>query len=121
VLTAVERPETAGRVYDLAGPEPLTFAALLRTSAAATGSRTRLVPVPLAPVIALTRGYERLSRQPRFRAEQWQRLAEDKAFAIDAAVRDLDYAPRPFAEGIRAEAAALGLGDPPTPTKRNDA
>jgi uncharacterized protein YbjT (DUF2867 family) len=121
VLTAVERPETAGRVYDLAGPEPLTFAALLRTSAAATGSRTRLVPVPLAPVIALTRGYERLSRQPRFRAEQWQRLAEDKAFAIDAAVRDLDYAPRPFAEGIRAEAAALGLGAPPTPTKRNDA
>src|ERR1700684_3260636 len=26
VLTAVERPETAGRSYDVAGPEPLTFA-----------------------------------------------------------------------------------------------
>ena len=67
------------------------------------------MPVPLAPVIALTRGYERLSRRPRIRVEQWQRLAEDKAFPIDAAARDLDYAPRPFAEGIRAEAAALGL------------
>ena len=121
VLNAVERPETAGRSYDVAGPEALTFAALLRESAAAAGRRIHLVPVPLAPVITLTRWYERLSRQPRFRAEQWQRLAEDKAFAIDAAVRDLDYAPRPFAEGIRAEAAALGLGAPPTPTKRNDA
>ena len=60
-------------------------------------------------MIALTRGYERLSRRPRIRVEQWQRLAEDKAFPIDAAARDLDYAPRPFAEGIRAEAAALGL------------
>jgi uncharacterized protein YbjT (DUF2867 family) len=117
VLSAVERREAAGRGYDVAGPEPLTFADLLRVSAAAVGGRVRLVPVPLAPVIALTRGYERISRRPRIRAEQWQRLAEDKAFPIDAAARDLDYAPRPFAEGIGAEAAALGLAPsfPPRP------
>ena len=109
LVAAVERPGTAGRCYDIAGPEPLTFAELLRASAAAVGGRPRLVPVPLAPVIALTRCYERLSTRPRIRAEQWQRLAEDKAFPIDAARRDLDFAPRPFADGIRAEAAALGL------------
>ena len=60
-------------------------------------------------MIALARCYERLSRHPRIRAEQLQRLAEDKAFAIDDAVRDLGYAPRPFADGIRAEAARLDL------------
>jgi len=109
VLAAVERPETAGRCYDVAGPEPLTFAELLRVSAAAVGCRVHLVPVPLAPVVALTRAYERISRRPRIRAEQWERLAEDKAFPIDAAARDLAYAPRSFDEGIRAEAAALGL------------
>jgi nucleoside-diphosphate-sugar epimerase len=109
VLMAVELPETARRRYDVAGPEPLTFADVLRSSATAVGRRVHLVPVPLAPVIALTRGYERLSRRPRIRVEQWQRLAEDKAFPIDAAARDLDYAPRAFTEGIRAEAAALGL------------
>ncbi len=38
-----------------------------------------------------------------------QRLAEDKAFAIDDAVRDLGYAPRSFADGILAEVRALGL------------
>jgi len=109
VLAAVERPETAGRGYDVAGPEPLTFADLLRDAAAAVGCRVKLVPVPLAPVIALTRGYERVSRKPRIRAEQWERLAEDKAFPIDAAARDLAYAPRTFGAGIRAEAVALGL------------
>jgi nucleoside-diphosphate-sugar epimerase len=109
VLTAVERQETARRRYDVAGAEPLTFAEVLRACAAAVGGRAHLVPVPLAPVIALTRGYERMSRRPRIRVEQWQRLAEDKAFPIDAASRDLDYAPRPFTEGIRAEAVALGL------------
>jgi hypothetical protein len=64
-------------------------------------------------VITLTRGYERVSRRPKIRAEQWQRLAEDKAFPIEAAACDLDYAPRSFAVGIREEAAALFPGLPP--------
>jgi uncharacterized protein YbjT (DUF2867 family) len=109
VLAAAERTQTAGSCYDVAGPEPLPFAELLRLSSAAVGCPVRLLPVPLSPVVALTRGYERLSRRPRIRAEQWERLAEDKAFPIDAAASDLAYAPRPFAEGIREEAAALGL------------
>lgn len=109
VLAALERPATIGSLYDVAGPEPLPFAELLRTCARAVGSRTRLVPVPLAPLVTLARGYERLSRHPRIRAEQLLRLAEDKAFPIDAAIRDLGYTPRPFADGINDEARALGL------------
>ena len=109
VVSAVERPESAWTTYDLAGPEPLSFAELLRVAAQAAGSRTRFVPVPLSPLVAAARGYELLTTRPRIRAEQLQRLAEDKAFSIDDAVRDLGYAPRPFAEGILAEARALGL------------
>ena len=109
VLAAAERPAAAGHTYDVAGPEPLTFTELLQTAARAVASRTRFVPVPLSPVLAAARGYELLSRSPRIRAEQVRRLAEDKAFAIDDAIRDLDYAPRSFAEGIRAEARAMGL------------
>jgi len=109
VLSAAERPAAAGHSYDVAGPQPLSFADLLRTCAQAVGSRIRLVPVPLAPLVIAARGYERLSAQPRIRAEQLQRLAEDKVFAIGEAARDLGYAPRPFADGILAEARALGL------------
>jgi uncharacterized protein YbjT (DUF2867 family) len=112
VLAGAERPGAAGRCYDVAGPEPLPFAGLLRAAAAAVGCPVCLVPVPLAPAVALTRGYERISRKPRIRAEQWARLAEDKAFSIAAAARDLGYAPRAFGDGIRAEAAALGLASP---------
>jgi uncharacterized protein YbjT (DUF2867 family) len=109
VLSAAERPAAAFRTYDVAGPEPLTFAELLRLSAAAVASTTRFVPVPLAPAVAMIRGYERVSRRPRIRAEQLLRLAEDKAFSINSAIRDLGYAPRSFADGIAAEARALGL------------
>jgi hypothetical protein len=62
----------------------------------------------------MLRGYERFSRSPKIKAEQLERLAEDKAFDISDAARDLGYTPRPFADGIRAEAAALGLA-PPVP------
>ena len=65
VLSAVERPADWTRCYDIAGPEPVTFAELLRTCCAAIGCRARLVPVPLAPVIALTRCYERAVGQPK--------------------------------------------------------
>jgi uncharacterized protein YbjT (DUF2867 family) len=98
-----------GVTYDLAGPVPLTFGELLRTAGQAVGSRTRFVPVPLPPVLAAARGYELVSRSPRIRAEQVRRLAEDKAFGIRPAARDLGFAPRSFAAGIRAEARALGL------------
>jgi uncharacterized protein YbjT (DUF2867 family) len=109
VLSAVERPATAGATYDVAGPVPLTFDELLRTSARAVASRTRFVPVPLTPVVAVVRGYEWLSPRPRIRAEQLLRLAEHKAYVIDSAARDLGFDPRPFAAGIRAEAQAMGL------------
>ena len=119
VLAAAERPRPrAGLRRGRAG------AADLRPNCCApppraVGSRTRFVPVPLPPVIAATRGYELVSRHPRIRAEQMGRLAEDKAFAIDAAARDLGYAPRSFADGIRAEAAALGLAAARAPTEES--
>jgi uncharacterized protein YbjT (DUF2867 family) len=109
VVAALEQPTAIGSLYNVAGPEPLPFAELLRACACAVGSRTRLVPVPLAPLVHLARGYELLSRHPRIRLEQLLRLAEDKAFPIDDAVRDLGYAPRPFPEGITQEARELGL------------
>jgi uncharacterized protein YbjT (DUF2867 family) len=114
VLGAVERPASAEICYDIAGPEPLSFAELLRTCAQAVGSRARFVPVPARPLVAAARGYELLAARPKIRAEQLQRLAEDKAFGIQDAVRDLGYAPRSFADGIVAEARALGLTGSPT-------
>jgi uncharacterized protein YbjT (DUF2867 family) len=109
VLAALEQPAAIRELYNLAGPEPLPFTELLHACARAVGSRTRFVPVPLAALLMLARGYELVSRRPRISAEQLRRLAEDKAFGIDATIRDLGYAPRPFASGIADEARMLGL------------
>jgi nucleoside-diphosphate-sugar epimerase len=109
VLDALRRPAAIGSMYNVAGPEPIAFADLMRTCVRVVGSRTRLLPVPLTPLATLVRGYELASRHPRIRVEQLRRLAEDKAFGIDDAVRDLGYAPRRFDVGVEAEARMLGL------------
>lgn len=107
ILAAVTSSAAVGQVYDVAGPEPLPFRDLVLQAGQAVGRRPRLVGVPLRPSIAAVRTYERLAPRPRIKAEQLERLAEDKAFDIGPARRDLGYAPRSFAEGIAAEAAAL--------------
>ncbi len=107
VVAALYAPAAIGEAYDVAGPEPLTFGSVIEQAAEALGRRARLVPVPLAPLAASLRLYERVVARPRFKAEQLERLAEDKAFDISPAIRDLGFEPRSFAEGIRQEAAML--------------
>lgn len=107
LLAALSSDAAVGSTYDVAGPEAITFRDLLQTAAGAAGRRVRLVPVPMRPTIGALRVYERVASRPRIKAEQLERLAEDKAFDITPAVRDLAYAPRSFADGVRGEAAAL--------------
>ena len=104
VVAALTTAAATGQVYDIAGPEPLTLRQVVLDAGEAVGRRPRLVDVPLGPAIGLARAYEWVSSRPRLKAEQLQRLAEDKVFDIGPARRDLGYDPRPFSLGIRNEA-----------------
>lgn len=107
ITAALARPSTSGQAYDVAGPEPLTFRQLVRESGEAVGRRPVLLPVPLRPTVAAVNLYERVSKRPRVRAEQLERLSEDKAFDIEPARTALTYQPRSFREGVRAQAEGV--------------
>ena len=96
-----------GGAYDLPGPEPIPFRAMLRAISATLGRRHVLVPVPLGAARA---GVRLLGDRIGLTDEQALRMTEDKAFDWSDAARDLGYAPRPFADGIRQQVAAMGLG-----------
>ena len=85
----------------------MTFRELIQETATAAGRDPRLVSVPLRPTIWALRAYEKATPRPRIKAEQIERLSEDKAFDISAAADDLGYRPRSFRTGVRAQAAAL--------------
>lgn len=107
IVTAYERDIAVGQEYEVAGPEPITFRQLVDEAASALGRDPVLVRVPLRPVASVMRLYERMVDNPRIKEEQILRLAEDKAFDIAAAQRDLDFSPRSFSVGIRQEAELL--------------
>lgn len=106
VALALEREDTVGQSYTLAGPEALSLREVVEAAGRATDRRPLLVTVPLRPAITAVRIYEKTTRNPRLKVEQLLRLNEDKAFAIDPA-REVGFAPRSFADGIAAEASLL--------------
>ena len=103
VVAVLDTPHTIGRVYNVAGAQPLALADLVRTAARAVGRTVTLIRVPLQAAVLGAR----LTRIVR--PEQVRRLAEDKAFSYADAVRDFGFAPRSFAEGVMLEARVIGL------------
>src|SRR5919112_6029065 len=107
VFEALRRPASVRRSYDLPGAEPLAYLDLVETAAAALGRSPRIIRLPIEPVrLALAAG-ERLRLPLPFDSRQVMRLREDKAYPYERARRDLDYAPRSFAEGVTLEVARL--------------
>ena len=106
IAAALVSPSSVGRAYDVAGPEPLSFRDVILAAGRAVGRRPVLLPVPMGPAIAAARLYERVAARPRIKAEQLERLAEDKAFDIGAARADLGFSPRSFDVGIARQASA---------------
>ena len=100
----------AGQAYNISGAEALSFNEVVDTVAAELGKRIRRLHLPSAPFVGLLRLAERLSLPLPVKAEQVQRLNEDKAFDFEPAARDFGYSPRSFSEGIRFEIREMGLG-----------
>ncbi|MBA2714402.1 MAG: NAD(P)H-binding protein [Rubrobacteraceae bacterium] len=107
VLEAMKRPDAVHHSYDLPGAEPLMYLDLVKTAAAALGSEPRIVRLPIEPVRRALVAAERLRLPLPIDSGQVMRLREDKAYPYEDAGRDLEYAPRPFHEGVAIEVARL--------------
>jgi nucleoside-diphosphate-sugar epimerase len=107
IVAATERDVAVGQAYDVAGPEAISFRDIARDAGIAVGRTARVVPLPASALVRVLRSFERTGRHLPIKAEQVQRLTEDKVFNIAPARRDLDFAPRTFAVGIAQEAEAL--------------
>ena len=63
IVNSLQRPEAAGRVYELAGPNIYRWQELMRFIVEATGLRRALLPIPM-PLLKLQAGLlERLPGQ----------------------------------------------------------
>lgn len=111
IVASLERPSISGREYDLGGPRALPLRDIVRLAGQAMGRRAVLVPLPITPAHRVVLGLRRLKVPIPVRPEQVLRLTESKAVDIEPARRDLGFDPRPFEEGIAAEAKMLRASD----------
>jgi nucleoside-diphosphate-sugar epimerase len=109
IVSAALRPAAVGREYNVSGDRPMPLRELISHAAAAVGVRPIFVPLPTRLAARALRAAERSGLVLPLRSEQLERLNEHKAFDHSDATADLGFAPRSFAEGIRAEAVELGL------------
>ncbi len=112
IVAASRREAAIGKAYALSGAEPLSLNATIDAAATAVGRRVRRIHCPLRPVARVLGMCEAIGLRLPIKREQILRLAEDKAFDHDDAARDLAFAPRPFTEGVSAEARLLRCTTP---------
>jgi uncharacterized protein YbjT (DUF2867 family) len=93
VMKAIERPEAAGKTYELAGPKVYSFAELMRLMLAEIGRRRLLVPLPF-PIASLMGGVAQCLPSPPLTADQVRLLKRDNVpSAGSAGLTDLGIAP----------------------------
>lgn len=100
IISALERDISYRKIYNIAGPESMTYKSFIHKTAKTVGKKIIFLRLPFALSLALLKFAEGFLKSP-FTSEQLQRLAEDKTANITEAVRDLDFAPRSFEEGLK--------------------
>ena len=106
IAEAFVRPVSVGKAYNVAGKHPLPYIEILRAISRALNKKRRFVHIPYC--FALAVGYVgNYIPNGLVDLEKVQRLSEDKAFDYSEAVRDLDFAPRSFEDGVILEVQVL--------------
>ena len=109
IVQAALRDVAIQRDYVASGAHPLTLRKLIAASGEAVGITPVFLPLPSRLSASALRVIERTGLRLPIRAEQLDRLNEDKSFCHSAATADLGFMPSDFADGIRAEARELGI------------
>ncbi|WP_441910558.1 NAD-dependent epimerase/dehydratase family protein [Paenibacillus sp. MCAF9] len=99
----VNRSKTFNKEYSLSGKDSLKYINLIRCVSHVINKKNIIVKIPLSISIVAARVYNKLFKNAVISVEQVLRMQEDKAFDHEAALRDFNYTPISFEEGIKGE------------------
>ena len=109
IVEALRSEKTIGKTYNISGAKAVTYNEVIDTVARLMCRKVLKIHVPASPCVTLLTVLERISRRLPLKAEQVQRLNEDKCFDYGEAARDFDYHPRTVAAGLTEELKEMGL------------
>ncbi len=100
IMRAWSKKIARKKIYTMSGKESEPLVDVVKTIAGKLHRKVWAISVPIMPFVLMLRFYERFTYNSNLKADQIQRLSEDKAFDHDLAKEDLGFKPRTFAEGI---------------------
>lgn len=109
IVQALSTNNSIGKTYNISGAAPVTYNELLDTICGLMDRRVSKIHLPAGPVVGILRSIERFTRRLPVKAEQIQRLNENKSFDHAAATRDFGYRPLTIVEGLTEELKEMGL------------
>ena len=99
-VLAAERPDTVG-VFELGGPQVLTYEEFLLTIGRVTGHSRPLIHVPLGLAQAAAGAFDWLGPRAPMTSDQLQMLVEGSATPANAIESVFGIRPLEFEEGLR--------------------
>ena len=107
IVEVLTKPETYNQSYNIGGGQTLSYNELVKTARRSLGKTQRLVHIPSTPAALAAKVARRTGLPSPVSEEQILRLAEDKAYSLEAARTDFNYNPRAFDEGVEREIALM--------------
>ena len=107
IVDALISEKTVCGSYNIAGSEALTFNRMIQIVCEALGRKIYPIHLPTRPLVETTKLLEKFGCRFPLKAEQILRLNEHKQFDYTDAMRDFDYRPRSFAEGVELEISGM--------------
>ena len=101
VADAIPRRSTHGAVYEIAGPEPMTYSRMVDRIVEIEERTVAKLYLPGSLCETAARSFSAATGRRAFR-DRILRMREDRAFSIDRASEDFGFAPRSFVEGLTA-------------------
>jgi len=103
MVNVLGKDSTIGKCYNIAGQNSLSYNELIDTIASQLQIHSRKIHVPLGFTVRSLSLLEKLHFPFFIKSEQVLRLNEDKTFIYEEALKDFQYNPRTFSEGIEKE------------------
>jgi len=103
IVNAYEKNISIKKAYNISGAKPLTYNQVVDITGKTLGKKVIKIHIPMKLSYNLLKIYEKVSKNPKLKAEQVLRLNENKDFSYEEAKKDLGYNPLSFEEGIKLE------------------
>jgi nucleoside-diphosphate-sugar epimerase len=103
IVNCLCNDRTIGKSYNIAGKSPLTYNQVIETIAEQMNRRVWTIHFPSRPIVTSLKSLERVRVPFPIKAEQVQRLQENKSFSYEEARKDFGFDPLSFEEGIKVE------------------